>query len=78
MESTALWTRMFAVALLVAAPGINAQEGEGDVIYVPTPQEVVDEMLNMAKVGPADFIIDLGSGDGRIVITAATTSRTAG
>ena len=72
MESTALWTRMFAVALLVAAPGINAQEGEGDVIYVPTPQEVVDEMLNMAKVGPADFIIDLGSGDGRIVITAAS------
>ncbi len=64
--------RIVAVALLLAAPGIGAQEGEGDVIYVPTPQEVVDEMLGMAKVGPADFIIDLGSGDGRIVVTAAS------
>ncbi len=48
-----------------------AQEGVGDVVYVPTPQIVVDEMLRMAKVGPADFVIDLGSGDGRMVITAA-------
>jgi hypothetical protein len=60
-------------ALLVSLTALPAaaQEGEGDVIYVPTPQNVVDEMLRMAKVGPADFIIDLGSGDGRIVITAA-------
>jgi hypothetical protein len=72
MNLTAWIKRMFAVALLLAAPGLGAQEGEGDVIYVPTPQEVVDEMLNMAKVGPDDYIIDLGSGDGRIVITAAT------
>jgi hypothetical protein len=49
----------------------SAQEGAGDVVYVPTPQVVVDTMLKMAKVGPNDFIIDLGSGDGRIVITAA-------
>ncbi|HXV09598.1 MAG TPA: class I SAM-dependent methyltransferase [Burkholderiales bacterium] len=63
--------RTLAVALLIAAPGLHAQEGEGDVVYVPTPQEVVDEMLSMAKVGPDDYIIDLGSGDGRIVITAA-------
>jgi len=63
--------RMFAMGLLLAAPVVGAQEGEGDVIYVPTPQEVVDEMLRMAKVGPDDYIIDLGSGDGRIVITAA-------
>jgi len=48
-----------------------AQEGVGDVVYVPTPQVVVDEMLRMAKVGAGDFIIDLGSGDGRMVITAA-------
>jgi methylase of polypeptide subunit release factors len=41
------------------------------VVYVPTPQIVVDEMLKMAKAGPKDFIIDLGSGDGRMVITAA-------
>ncbi len=49
-----------------------AQEGRGDVVYVPTPQIVVDTMLEMAKIGPKDFLIDLGSGDGRFVITAAT------
>jgi SAM-dependent methyltransferase len=42
-----------------------------DVPYVPTPQEVVDEMLKMAAVGKNDVIYDLGCGDGRIVITAA-------
>ena len=42
-----------------------------DVVWVPTPQVVVDKMLDMAKVTPADFVIDLGSGDGRTVITAA-------
>jgi len=42
-----------------------------DVPYVPTRQVVVDEMLRLAGVGPGDFLIDLGSGDGRIVITAA-------
>ena len=39
--------------------------------YVPTPQDVVDEMLRMASVGKGDVVYDLGSGDGRIVITAA-------
>lgn len=39
--------------------------------FVPTPQVVVDEMLRMAKVGASDFVIDLGSGDGIIVLTAA-------
>ena len=39
--------------------------------YVPTPQVVVDQMLRMAKVGPKDFVVDLGSGDGVIVLTAA-------
>lgn len=42
-----------------------------DVPYVPTPANVVDTMLQMARVGPADYVIDLGSGDGRIVIAAA-------
>ena len=60
-----------AVALLLAAPAAVAQEGEGDVVYVPTPQHVVETMLDMARVGPADMVIDLGSGDGRVVITAA-------
>jgi len=42
-----------------------------DVPYVPTPQVTVDEMLRLGGVGPGDFILDLGSGDGRIVVTAA-------
>ena len=42
-----------------------------DVIYVPTPQEVVDKMLLMAAVKEGDVLYDLGSGDGRIVVTAA-------
>ncbi len=41
-----------------------------DVPFVPTPQVVVDEMLRLAGVGPKDIVYDLGSGDGRIVITA--------
>ena len=46
------------------------QEGK-DVVWLPTAQAVVDKMLDMAKVTPEDYVIDLGSGDGRIVITAA-------
>lgn len=41
-----------------------------DVIYVPTPHEVVEAMLKLAKVGPNDIVYDLGSGDGRIPIAA--------
>jgi protein-L-isoaspartate O-methyltransferase len=54
---------------LVAYP-LYAQDF-GDTPYVQTPQNVVDRMLEVAKVGPADYVIDLGSGDGRMVITAA-------
>lgn len=46
------------------------QQGK-DVVWVPTPQELVNKMMEVAKVTPADFVIDLGSGDGRTVITAA-------
>lgn len=42
-----------------------------DVIWLPTPQGVVEQMLRMARVGPEDYVIDLGSGDGRTVILAA-------
>ena len=42
-----------------------------DVIWVPTPQALVDKMMEMAKVTPQDYVVDLGSGDGRTVITAA-------
>ena len=53
----------------LATPAVFAQAV--DVPYVPTPTNVVEAMLTLAKVGPGDFVIDLGSGDGRIVITAA-------
>jgi hypothetical protein len=49
----------------------QAQEKELDTPYVPTPQAVVDKMLDMAQVKAGDTVIDLGSGDGRIMITAA-------
>lgn len=52
------------------------QQGK-DVVWVPTPQELVDKMLEIAKVTPDDYIIDLGSGDGRTVITAAKLGATA-
>jgi hypothetical protein len=52
-------------------PALAAQIVVPDVPFVPTPQVVVDEMLRMARVTPSDFVMDLGSGDGRIAITAA-------
>ncbi|NLJ42641.1 MAG: methyltransferase domain-containing protein [Bacteroidales bacterium] len=52
------------------------QQGK-DVVWVPTPQELVDKMLEIAKVTPDDYVIDLGSGDGRTVITAAKLGATA-
>ncbi len=59
-----------AAWLALAASVVGAQPY--DVPYVPTPQVVVDEMLRAAKVQPGDYVVDLGSGDGRILITAAT------
>jgi hypothetical protein len=49
---------------------VDGQEGK-DVRWFPTPQELVDKMLDMAKVNASDFLIDLGSGEGRTVISAA-------
>ena len=62
-----------SAALAQPATGYAPQVGqEGkDVVWVPTPQTLVDRMLDMAKATPADYVIDLGSGDGRTVITAA-------
>ncbi len=48
----------------------SGQEGK-DVVWVPTPQELVEKMLDLAEVTPDDYVIDLGSGDGRTVIAAA-------
>jgi SAM-dependent methyltransferase len=71
----ALSLSVFAAGLLAQAaqkefePQVG-QEGK-DVVWVPTPQALVDRMLDMAKVTAKDHVIDLGSGDGRTVITAA-------
>jgi len=59
---------------LLAGPGdvaAQSQEKDLDTPYVPTPQVVVDRMLELARIRPGDTVIDLGSGDGRIMITAA-------
>lgn len=61
-----------------AAPVTQPQEKLSDVPYVPTPSKVVEEMLNVAGVTGNDFLYDLGSGDGRIVITAAQKFGTQG
>jgi SAM-dependent methyltransferase len=75
----------FAVILLWvagAAPLVGAQQADQpfvpqvgqagkDVVWVPTPAELVETMLDLAKVTPQDFVMDLGSGDGRNIIAAA-------
>ena len=73
------WTLVFsAIAGVAIAQAPAKQEfqpsvGQAgkDVVWVPTPQQLVDKMLDMAKVTRRDYLIDLGSGDGRTVITAA-------
>ena len=73
---------ILSVCLLLAAGSglaldgaLRAQLDRGernpDVIFVPTPQEVVEDMLRLANVKKGDVLYDLGSGDGRIPITAA-------
>jgi methyltransferase family protein len=62
---------LLAGAALAAITGAAAQDKELDTPYVPTPQIVVERMLGMAGVKAGDMLIDLGSGDGRLVITAA-------
>ncbi len=75
------WLLVLVLSLAAAFGSANAQPAKQfepqvgqdgkDVIWVPTPQALVDKMLDMAKVSPQDYVIDLGSGDGRTVITAA-------
>jgi SAM-dependent methyltransferase len=61
------------LAALLAAPlaALAADQPVDAGPYVPSPQSVVSDMLKLAEVGPQDFVVDLGSGDGRIVRTAA-------
>jgi tRNA G37 N-methylase Trm5 len=64
---------LLALFLAAAAATVQAQTGsrQPDVIFVPTPQEVVDAMLKLANVHAGDVLYDLGSGDGRIPVSAA-------
>ena len=85
MKAAQLWRRsVMTLALSLLAVSVYAQAQPAtapfqpsvgqpgkDVVWVPTPQALVDKMLDMAKVTAADYVIDLGSGDGRTVITAA-------
>jgi len=76
--ATFLALAMLAAASAIACPsGHNkakpsaAELSESEALYLPTPQRVVDAMLRLANVGADDVLYDLGSGDGRIPITAA-------
>lgn len=61
---------LLALAFLAALPA-GAQMRTPDVIFVPTPQDVVDDMLRIVNARKGDRLYDLGSGDGRIAVTAA-------
>lgn len=63
---------LLTVSAIAALPTYCQEARTPDVIFVPTEQAVVDEMLRMAKVSKNSVVYDLGCGDGRIVITAAT------
>jgi predicted RNA methylase len=62
----------FAAVASAQAPGVAGAP------YVPTPTDIVDRMLTLAKIGPKDYVIDLGSGDGRLVITAVAKYKARG
>ena len=66
---------LLAAALAAAAPAFAQDKGAKDPVnagpYVPSPDSVVADMLKLADVGPKDFVVDLGSGNGKIVLTAA-------
>jgi SAM-dependent methyltransferase len=72
--------RLFLAVLVVAFPASAQPQtwgwDDGTVPYVQTPMEIVERMLRMAEVGKGDHLIDLGSGDGRIVIEAAKRGAT--
>jgi len=71
--STLIFSAVAACAVAQTKPEFQPEVGQQgkDVVWVPSPQELVDKMLDMAKLTPKDFVMDLGSGDGRTVITAA-------
>ena len=73
MTVRSLFLLLVLAGAVVVPASAQAPLRSPDVIFVPTPQEVVDAMLKLAKVTKNDVVYDLGSGDGRIPITAAKT-----
>jgi SAM-dependent methyltransferase len=71
VAGTLLLALLLSVGAVVAEQPLEPPEKQPDVPYMPTHEKVVAEMLKVAKVGKDDVLYDLGSGDGRIVITAA-------
>ncbi|KAF3889303.1 MULTISPECIES: SAM-dependent methyltransferase [Nostocales] len=71
-------TSSSAIEVQQSSPTTETAQKQPDVVYVPTPPEVVDKMLEVAKVTKNDVLYDLGSGDGRIPITAAKKFGTRG
>lgn len=74
MKTPVALATLLAAAVLAFSPAVAAQTGDKPVDagpYVPSPDTAVSAMLREAGVGPSDFVIDLGSGDGKIVRTAA-------
>ena len=73
MTRTSFKFLLLAAAVLrpIALPAAETERPRLDVPFVPTNQQTVEAMLRVANVGPGDFVIDLGSGDGRILVTAA-------
>ena len=76
------WIQAFSLLFLLISPAfaqeparpfvpVEGQAGK-DVVWVPSPPDMVDKLMELAKVAPADLVLDLGSGDGRNVIAAAT------
>jgi SAM-dependent methyltransferase len=72
MKRAAFSGRLAAGVLALALAAAAGAQQRADVPYVPTPPSVVEAMLDVAGVGADDYLIDLGSGDGRIVLTAVT------
>ncbi|MBC7945143.1 MAG: methyltransferase domain-containing protein [Burkholderiales bacterium] len=79
LKRNLLWALHLHLYLYLSlAVSAYAEQVQKDVPFVPTPEEVVAEMLKVAKVGKNDVLYDLGSGDGRIPITAAKEFGTRG
>lgn len=77
---TSRLTRLLALLSLfaMATPGLAQVPVPPGGPYVPTPHAIADRMLTLAKVGPGDYLIDLGSGDGRLVIAAVARYKARG